>query len=148
MCFRSMKGDLQDNPTEQPIRIVGSDSPPVAPGTRTADSEHFPGASRDGQDSNSHDAITGIGPDVEQATAHAPAPKKDKKKSKGDKPSWKDLFRVDGPPLQSYQRDVNGKKTEREAAQAKALQGRLDDESFQREMKKKGGVDWGGGGVW
>ena len=53
-----------------------------------------------------------------------------------------------GPPLQSYERDINANKAKRDAAGRKRLQDRLDDESFQRERKKSGGVDWGERGVW
>jgi len=145
-----MKGDLQENPTEQPIRVIGTESPSSPRATRIEDPERFLGTSRDEQYSNQHDVIRGIGPSVKEPTAHAhaPTPKEDKKKSKWGKPSWSDIFRVDGPPLQSYQRGINAKEVQHEAATEKSLQDRLDDEKFQREMKKKGGVDWGGKGVW
>ncbi|MCJ1396377.1 hypothetical protein MMC18_009267 [Xylographa bjoerkii] len=148
MCFRSMQGDLQDNPTAQAIRVISTDSTSSPAGTRKADSQHFLGTSRDLQSSDPSEVIQGIGPGVEGSTAPAPAPKEAQKSKKWDKPSWRDIFRVDGPPLQSYERDVNGRQDQREGAKDKMLRERLENEGFQRGMKKKGGLDWGGQGVW
>ncbi|MCJ1377176.1 hypothetical protein MMC17_000268 [Xylographa soralifera] len=112
-----MQGDVADNVVEQPNRVIGADPPRVA---RKEDSEHFLGTSIDRQYSNSWDALRGIGPGVEDSTAPAPAHKEGKKKHKWEKPSWSDLFRVGGPPLRSYERDINRNQAQHDAAKAAA----------------------------
>ncbi|MCJ1285363.1 hypothetical protein MMC26_004703 [Xylographa opegraphella] len=132
-----MQGDPPDNLVEQPIQIVSAYPPPPPRVARKQDPEH---SSRDHQHANPHNAV----PDTD--TVDAAAHKEGKKKRDWGKPSWSDLFRVIGPPLQTYERDINRKQAQHEAAKQRRVQLRRDDESLQRERGRSGGVDWGGGG--
>ena len=121
MCFRSVKGDLNNDPTEQAIRVINTDSPSSPSAHHKEDSEHFLGTTRARQYSDAYDQLRGIGPSAEDP-AYKQVPKEDKKK-KWDKPSWNDIFRVDGPPLQSYQQGVNEAYNKRHADKEKTQPG-------------------------
>ncbi|MCJ1415416.1 hypothetical protein MMC32_001748 [Xylographa parallela] len=149
MCFRNLQGDLPDNLVSPPIRVIGADPPSSPQASRQEASKPSLDTANDRQSAAPHNASRSIAPGVKASTAStAPAPQEDKRKHERAKPSWSDLFRVGGPPLQSYERDINANRAKRDAAGRKRLQDRLDDESFQRERKKSGGVDWGEKGVW